>query len=52
MPLPTDPGLTLTALSAEPGTPTHDALKLLASWATTLDRNDRPETATTTDDHA
>jgi transcriptional regulator with XRE-family HTH domain len=38
MPLPTDPGLTLTALSAEPGSPTQDALKLLASWATTLDR--------------
>jgi transcriptional regulator with XRE-family HTH domain len=33
MPLPADPGLTLTAYSAEPGTPTHDALRLLASWA-------------------
>jgi hypothetical protein len=39
MPLPTDPGLTLTDLSAEPGSPTQDALKLLASWATTLDRD-------------
>jgi hypothetical protein len=35
MPLPADPGLTLTAYSAEAGTPTHDALRLLASWAAT-----------------
>jgi transcriptional regulator with XRE-family HTH domain len=35
MPLPADPGLTLTAYSAPPGTPTHDALRLLASWAAT-----------------
>jgi transcriptional regulator with XRE-family HTH domain len=33
MPLPADPGLTLTAYSAEAGTPAHDALRLLASWA-------------------
>ncbi|SEC67888.1 Helix-turn-helix domain-containing protein [Streptomyces sp. 3213] len=45
MPLPTDPGLTLTALSAEPGTPGQDALRLLASWAVTLDQAE----ATTTD---
>ncbi len=38
MPLPADPGLTLTAYSATPGTPTHDALRMLASWAaTTID---------------
>jgi transcriptional regulator with XRE-family HTH domain len=43
MPLPSDPGLTLTALSAEPGTPTHDALKLLASWATTPDQTETPD---------
>jgi transcriptional regulator with XRE-family HTH domain len=36
MPLPADPGLTLTAFSAEPGTPAHDTLSLLASWAATL----------------
>ena len=30
-----DAGLTLTAYSAEPGTPEHDALILLASWAAT-----------------
>lgn len=33
MPLPADPGLTLTAYHAEPGTPSHDGLRLLASWA-------------------
>lgn len=33
-----DPGLTLTALSAEPGTPSHDGLRLLASWAATLEQ--------------
>jgi transcriptional regulator with XRE-family HTH domain len=35
MPLPADPGLTLTAYSAEAGTPAHEALRLLASWAAT-----------------
>jgi hypothetical protein len=35
MPLPADPGLTLTAYSATTGTPTGDALRLLASWAAT-----------------
>ncbi|HEY0534200.1 MAG TPA: helix-turn-helix transcriptional regulator [Actinoplanes sp.] len=35
MPLPADPGLTLTAYSAEAGTPAHDALRLLASWTAT-----------------
>ncbi len=49
MPIPTDPGLTLTALSAEPGTPSHDSLKLLASWAATLDQND---TATADNGHS
>jgi transcriptional regulator with XRE-family HTH domain len=42
MPLPSDPGLTLTALSAEPGSPTQDALKLLASWTTTLQQTETP----------
>ncbi|MFJ1584695.1 helix-turn-helix transcriptional regulator [Streptomyces sp. NPDC088197] len=37
LPVPTDPGLTLTALSAEPGSPAHDALKLLATWFATLE---------------
>lgn len=35
MPMPADPGLTLTAYSAEPCTPAHDALRLLASWSAT-----------------
>jgi hypothetical protein len=35
MPLPADPGLTLTAYSAEAGTGAHDALRLLAGWAAT-----------------
>ena len=38
MPMPADPGLTLTAYSAEPGTPAQDALRLLASWSATPDR--------------
>lgn len=33
MPLPADPGLTLTAYHAEPGSPSHEGLRLLASWA-------------------
>ncbi|WP_425839877.1 helix-turn-helix transcriptional regulator [Streptomyces fractus] len=37
LPLPSDPGLSMTAYVAEPGTPAHDSLKLLASWAATRD---------------
>ena len=39
MPMPADPGLTLTAYSAEPGTPSQDALRLLASWSATPERS-------------
>ncbi|AXI81035.1 helix-turn-helix transcriptional regulator [Peterkaempfera bronchialis] len=35
MELPAQPGLTLTAYTAAPGTTEHDALQLLASWAAT-----------------
>ena len=35
MELPAQPGLTLTAYSTAPGTPDHDTLQLLASWAAT-----------------
>jgi transcriptional regulator with XRE-family HTH domain len=42
MPLPADPGLTLTAYSAPPGSPAHDALRLLASWSATGTAPDRP----------
>ena len=41
--LPGEPGLTLTAYTAEPGSPTEDALALLASWAAT-DRHVDTET--------
>jgi transcriptional regulator with XRE-family HTH domain len=40
MEFPSDPGLTLLVYTAEAGTPTHDALTLLASWAATLDRQE------------
>ncbi|MFD9324743.1 helix-turn-helix transcriptional regulator [Streptomyces sp. NPDC060065] len=35
MELPAQPGLTLTAYTAAPGTPAYDTLQLLASWAAT-----------------
>jgi transcriptional regulator with XRE-family HTH domain len=38
MALEADEGLTLTAYTAEPGTPSHDGLRLLASWAATHQR--------------
>jgi len=34
--LPADPGLTLSTYTAEPGTASADALKLLASWGATM----------------
>jgi hypothetical protein len=37
MPLPADPGLTFTTCHAEPGTASHDVLRLLASWAASGD---------------
>ena len=35
LPLPADPGQSLVVYTAEPGSPTDDALALLASWAST-----------------
>jgi hypothetical protein len=35
----TEPGLTLTIYAAEPGSPSEDALRLLASWAASQDTN-------------
>jgi transcriptional regulator with XRE-family HTH domain len=46
MQLPTDPGLSLIVYTAEPASPTQDALSLLASWAATLDRQWATTTAT------
>jgi len=47
--LPADPGLTLSTYTAEPGSASADALKLLASWAVTTDlpapRADRARTS-------
>ncbi|MER7774959.1 helix-turn-helix transcriptional regulator [Streptomyces sp. NPDC096191] len=48
LPVPTDPGLILTAMSAEPGTPSADGLKLLSSWAATLDGHYQPDGEPTT----
>jgi MmyB-like transcription regulator ligand binding domain len=38
MELPAERGLTMTAYTAEPGSPSADGLNLLASWAATLDQ--------------
>jgi transcriptional regulator with XRE-family HTH domain len=40
--IPADPGLTIIAYSAEPGSPSQQALDLLARWAATL--GDPPDT--------
>jgi hypothetical protein len=37
MKLSADAGLTMAVYTAEPGSSSHDALNLLASWAATLD---------------
>jgi hypothetical protein len=43
MDLPAQPGLVLTFYTAEPGSPSEDALKLLASWAATIPESDRQD---------
>ncbi len=35
--LAADAGLRISAYTAEPGTPSHDALNLLASWSATTE---------------
>ena len=40
MELPSDPGLSLVVYSAEPGSSAADGLRLLASWAATLERSE------------
>ena len=42
-----EPGLTLTIYAAEPGSPSEDALRLLASWAASQDTNLTPHKLTT-----
>jgi hypothetical protein len=44
MDLPADPGLSLVVYSAEPGSASQDGLRLLASWAATLDQLDHAAT--------
>jgi len=46
-PLAADPGQSLLTYTAEPGSPSQDALNLLASWAATTD--DSEQAATTND---
>lgn len=41
MDLPADPGLSLVVYSAEPGSASDDGLRLLASWAATLEIDER-----------
>jgi hypothetical protein len=40
VPLPGEDGLALVVYSAEPGSAGGDAVKLLASWSATVDRQD------------
>jgi len=49
MELMADQGLRLNAYSAEPGSPSQDALNLLASWAATVDEAERSQSARTSE---
>ena len=51
LPLPADPGLTITAYTAEPGTASHDALALLASWGVTTDQSIDDEQTSAKESH-
>ena len=42
--IPADPGQTIIAYSAEPGSAARDALDILASWAATHHQADQPDT--------
>ena len=43
--IPADPGQTIIAYSAEPGSPARDALDILASWAATQPQAGQPDPA-------
>ncbi len=45
LPLPADPTQSLLIYTAEPGSPTQDALQLLASWAATDEGTARPRSS-------
>jgi hypothetical protein len=51
-PIPADPSQSLRTYTAEPGSPSHDALSLLANWATSPahdnDQQSRVKTRVTT----
>ena len=49
--IPADPGQTIIAYSAEPGSAAHQALGILASWAATQPRAGRLNTAEPPDGH-
>ena len=49
-PLPADPRQSLLAYTAEPGSPTQDALNLLASWAATADSLGVPQSTRAAED--
>ncbi len=48
--LPADPGLRMLVYTAEPATPTADALNLLASWAATQAQADHERAAHAVDE--
>ncbi|WP_417554726.1 helix-turn-helix domain-containing protein [Microbacterium sp.] len=49
--LPADPGMTLSTYTAEPGSPSADALTLLASWAVTAPVEGEPAAQTDVRSH-
>jgi transcriptional regulator with XRE-family HTH domain len=49
MDLSADPGLSLLVYPAEPGSASEDALRLLGSWAATLEQAEQKETAAVAD---
>jgi hypothetical protein len=47
-----EPGLTLTIYTAEPGSPSEEALRLLASWAASQEADPNPQTLAAEQRHA